>query len=687
MKIRHSFIIAFLAAAVLSGCTSQSADPWQPLGPGDNTENENPGKPGNGDKDKDGDDDDGESTDDTTETPSVPDVTDPDTDSDFVEGFSVGTTIRIAFSAGGATIEPNSVEGVSVNRSGAGVSLTSTIKGVEYIVSGTTSDGYLKIYSDYKFKLQLDGASITNPSGPAVNIQSGKRCFLVLTEGTTSNLTDGSSYAASTEDQKGCLFSEGEIIVSGTGTLNVTGKYKHGIASDDYVRIREGRVAVKSAATDGIHTNDAFIMDGGTLSVVSSGDGIECEEGYIYITGGTVSVDAGDDGIVTSYEGTDSTIEKTIQITGGSVAVNTSAQKGHALKSTGDISISGGEHVIKTTGIAAKGIKPDGNAVISGGTTTVTTSGNAMAESGDTSSAAGIKTGGNFGMTAGTLTVTSSGSGGKGINTGGSFILEDGVISVTTTGANFTSGSLSSKPKGIKANGYITIYGGSCTVDARHEGIESQSLITINGGTVDVTAADDGLNVAGKSGSVVINGGYVRAYAAHNSTSSKPGDGIDSNGTITVTGGIVIASGGASPDEGFDCDQNTFTVSGGIVIGTGGATSYPRAGTQHSIIYGGSGTSGQYVQLKDPSGEVLITYKIPRTYSSMTILLSHAGIAKSTSGYTLTTGGSLSGGTEVFAGYYTGGTFSGGTATAVTTGSSYYTSAGKTSGGGPGGRP
>lgn len=668
--MKRSIVIIILSVFLaLAGCADSNNDGWQPQTPGNEDNN-------GGDNNNNGDGS-GDSNDDNSETPPVTDIVDPDSEDDFVEGFEITTTVRIIFAGTDATIE-NSAEEVSITKSGAGVTAVSTIKGVEYIVSGTTSDGFLKIYSDYKFKLSLDAANITNLSGPAINIQSGKRCFVVMSG--ASALADGASYAAAPngEDQKATLFSEGELIFSGTGSLDITGRNKHAIASDDYVRIREGSVTVKSAASDGIHANDAFIMDAGTLSVASTSDGIECEEGYIYIKGGTITVNAGDDGIVTSFEGTGTSVDSNILVSGGSVTVNTTAQKGHALKSTGDISVTGGTNTIKTTGIAAKGINADGNVVIAGGTTSITTSGNSMVESNDTSSASCVKVNRNFGMTGGSLTVKASGSGAKGISTDGSFIMDDGSLSVTTTGSSYTSGSLRSRPKGIKADGYITVNGGSITVSATHEGIESPSQITIGGGTVEVTATDDGINVSNQgSGHITINGGNIYVYSSGN-------DGIDSNGTITITGGVVVSSGTSSPEEGFDCDNNTFTVSGGIIIGTGGATSYPKAGTQHTIIYSGSGTSGQYTQLRDSSGTALITYKIPRSYSSMTMVLSHPSVARSSS-YTFVTGGIYSGGTEVFHGYYTGGTYSGGTSTSYSTGSStYYTSNGS-SGGGPGG--
>lgn len=673
MKTHQIIAMLLIAGMVLSGCTG-SGDVVLPRQE-DNTENGGNGG-GNGNGDGEGGGSVGES-----EAPDVSDISVDDPDDD-VDNSTFSKTLQITFSGTSATVT-GEVEDVSAVVNGARVTVTSTTKEVEYILSGTAANGYFKIYSTNKFKLTLDGVSITNTSGPAVNIQSGKRCFVVLSG--ASNLADGGTYAAAPdgEDQKACLFSEGQLIFSGTGTVNIKGNNKHGICSDDYVRIRQGVVNVTGASSDGIHTNDAFIMDGGTLSVVSSSDGIECEEGFLYVRGGTVTVNAGDDGIVTSYEDGGDTVVPNIYLTDGYVTVNTTAQKGHALKSTGDILISGGTHTIRTTGAAAKGINADGNSVVSGGTTTITTSGITIVENSDTTSAAGVKAV-DFGMTGGTLTITSSGNGGKGINTDGNIVIEDGSLSVTTTGAEFVSGSYSASPKAVKADGTITIRGGTCVVNSTHEGIESPSLVAISGGKVEVAAADDAINVSNKSGSIKISGGNVYAYSSGN-------DGIDSNGTIYISGGLVVASGTSSPEEGIDCDSNTFSITGGTIIATGGATSYPNVSSgQHAIVYGGSGTSGQYIQLKDSSGEELLAYKLPRTLSSMTMVLSHPGISKSSS-YTLTRGGTYSGGTDIFHGYSTGGTFSGGTATAITTGSSAYTSSGSSSGGGGnpggGGRP
>jgi hypothetical protein len=185
-------------------------------------------------------------------------------DADFYyEANSFKNTVKITFNGNTASVE-NSNSKIIVQQTGAYVTVdmaTNTISNTEIIISGKSDDGGLKIYGTKKFKLTLDGVELTSQIGPAINSQCKKRMFVHLNSGTTNKITDCAKYSddpyyleSSDEDRKGCLFSEGNLIFSGTGTLIVAGKKKHAIATDGYFWMRPGvTIVVTEAAKNGIH--------------------------------------------------------------------------------------------------------------------------------------------------------------------------------------------------------------------------------------------------------------------------------------------------------------------------------------------------------------------------------------------------------------------------------------------------
>lgn len=607
------------------------------------------------------------SDDDTVDDGDTPDSggTENNIDEDFVTNTKDTTfvnAVTIAFSGTTATVtNPFSSDGVTVVADGANVVITSTNQSTEvnYVLSGSTSSGSVKIYSDYKFGIGLNGVDIISADGPAVNIQSGKKVSVTMVGGTSNRLIDGTTYTASgDEDMKGTFFSEGQLVFDGAGSLQVQGRYKHGIVSDDYIRIKGGTVKVAGAAKDAIHANDYVRIDGGTINLVSTGDGIECEEGYIELNGGTISINSADgDAVKTSYSDTDTSIIPYIIVNGGTL----------------DITISGK---------ASKGLKSKGDITITAGTLNFTSTGDAYydTDDADISSSAAIKADVNFLMQGGSVTITSSGSGGKGINIDGTLTVDDGIISVTTTGDQFKYQNDDTAAKAIKSDGSLTVNGGTITIKTSKteaEGLESKDILTINGGTIEIEAYDDCINA---SNHIAINGGNVYCY-------SQTNDGIDSNGTLTITGGTIISSGTTAPEEGFDCDNNTFKITGGTLVGFGGATSTPTSSvsTQYSVIYGATGTANQLIHIESADGTSIMTVKVPRAYSSQMTMLFSTPAIKSNTSYTIYTGGSTSGGTD-FHGLYSGTTYTKGTSAKTFTTSSVVTTVGSVSSGGGGGR-
>lgn len=587
-----------------------------------------------------------------------------DIDPDFVTNTQdtiFQNAITIAYS--GTSVDVNNPfqdNGISIAVDGTNVVVTSTISGTEvnYVLSGSTTSGSFKIYSDYKFGLGLNGVDIISADGPAINIQSKKKASIQLVGSTNNRLIDGTIYTSyGDEDMKGTIFSEGQLVFDGAGNLIVQGRSKHGIATDDYFRVKGGNIAVSGAAKDAVHANDYIQIDGGSLNLQSTSDGLECEKGYILINNGVIDITSYDgDAVKTSYTGTDTSIEPYILVNNGNINITTKGKGSKGFKSKGDVTILGGMLTFNSLGEAYYD----------------------TAEA-DITSASAIKVAKNFLMQAGSVSISSTGSGGKGINVDGTFTVDGGSISVTTTGDQFVSNGDDTAAKAIKSEGNLTINDGTIiikTSKTEAEGLESKSTLTINGGIIEIDAYDDCINAANH---IAINGGSVYCY-------SEANDGIDSNGTLTITGGTIVSSGTVAPEEGFDCDNNTFKITGGVLVGFGGATSNPTSNvcTQYSVVYGaGSVTSGQLIHIESANGDEIMTVKAPRSYNQMTMLFSTPAMKANTT-YSIYTGGSVAGGSD-FHGLYDDVSYTRGTLSKSFTTSSMVTTVGSVSNAGGGG--
>ena len=153
-----------------------------------------------------------------------------DTDfSDFINGSSTppsgssSNAISIVYSGTSVTVTGDTKGYVTTDGAHVTVNTGTATDSLLLVLSGSTTDGSLLVYRQAKFGIQLNGVSIHHANGPAINNQCGKALYLHVTGGTNNTLTDGTTYTEQTFDQKGALFSEGEIFFLGTGELNVTG--------------------------------------------------------------------------------------------------------------------------------------------------------------------------------------------------------------------------------------------------------------------------------------------------------------------------------------------------------------------------------------------------------------------------------------------------------------------------------
>ena len=488
-------------------------------------------------------------------------------DDDYIENTTFDKTITVTFSqSGNASVSGDESGIVSINGNDV-IATNNTDQVIKYVLTGETSDGFFKLYSTKKQAIVLNSVSITNPDGAAINNQSKKRTFIVLNDGTKNYLTDGANYSDATdsEDMKGCFFSEGQLIFSGSGYLEVDANCKAGIRSDDYVRTMPGaNIWVDASAGNGIRGNDAVIVTGGVLNV-------------------------------------------------------------------------------NITGTADKGISTDGEVRIEGGRTTIFTSGGYEYDSdeNDYSACSGIKADSVININGGELNIKSTGTGGKGLNCDDEININDGVVRIITTGKRQKDSKGSVSPKGIKADGKITVSGGQTQVRLEGsgdgtEGIESKGEIHIEAGTVESYSYDDAINSAGN---LYIDGGYVYARSYNN-------DAIDANKNLYINGGVVIAEGAGQPECGLDAaEQYKAYINGGTVIAVGGGMqAIDSSSKQASIAI--SASMGMKVGILDGS-KAILAYTTPSSNCGTALMISSPSF-KSGSSYTLRAGCEVSGGTSFY---------------------------------------
>ena len=423
-----------------------------------------------------------------------------DESGDFIENYTVSKVATITFTETGVTVTPDIIDQVSYTIvDGTHLMINSARSKMAYKIQGSCSNGSLKIYSEKKFQLALNGITLTNPKGPAINIQSGKTVYVTLATNKTNTLCDGETYAepaysnGEAEDQKGTFFSEGQLIFSGTGTLDVTSYGGHAICSDDYIRIRSGNINIKSAAKDGFNTNDIFRVgrtkdSAPAITVNASGDGIDCGKGNILIEAGEMTINTVDDGITTSYDSlTDNTIDPSITIRGGFVKINTTGEKGMALKSNANYTQTGGIIQCQTKGNGSKSVNCEKDFILTGGKLTALTDGDI---SSDSSATAGIKCEGNCTITDGVIEISCTGKGAKAINANGNIIIDNGQITLLATGKNYNIGTDDKKSRAITALTYMQ-NGGTVLMKSYDKTIVTTGTLSFTNGIINAFSESD----------------------------------------------------------------------------------------------------------------------------------------------------------------------------------------------------
>lgn len=193
---------------------------------------------------------------------------------------------------------------------------------------------------------------------------------------------------------------------------------------------------------------------------------------------------------------------------------------------------------------------------------------------------------------------------------------------VTISGGNIT---LYASDDAIHADYTLEISGGKTEVTSAYEGLEG-NLIIVSGGETYVYATDDGVNAtSGKSSpNITVSGGLLDVAVPTNGDT----DGIDSNGSLTITGGTVIAKGpGSASGNAFGAaavdTDGAVSITGGSLIIFGGIEKTPSGSPTKTLCLSSSVAAGTHT-VSFASASYTTTLK---SSSSGCVVFSHLGTA------------------------------------------------------------
>lgn len=564
MKLRKLMSSLLLTAAVLSACSQQQNT--TAVSKSSETASENTTNT----------DSDGSQTslaataDSETETTTLAEYYGSYDEDDLTYDYEADKAVTITLS------ETSQVAGSGATVSGDTVTIT---KAGTYVVKGTLSQGQLvvKAAKSALVRIILAGAEITNQNGPAIEIQQADKVVTTLAAGTENKLSDGTDYqlASGETEPDAAFYSKADLTINGSGTLKINGNYNNGIRGKDDLVLVSGTYEI-TAKNNGIKGKDSVSIRGGSYKITTAeGDGIQAnnaedtEKGWVAIDGGSYEITSGRDGIQA---------ETSLKLQNSQLTIQTAA------------------------GADSSGLDAS-------------------------ESYKGLKAGTELLVTSGTLAVNSA---------------DDSLHANQTVTIDGGTLQLASGDDGIHADEKLTVNDGKITVSQSYEGLEAAELY-FNGGTVAVTATDDGINAGGGSDTdqtsgnfgadsfgggpgggdqaddskfIEINGGMIAVDAE--------GDGVDSNGNITMKAGTLLINGPTNGGNGALDYNGSFVLSGGILMAAGSSgmaqnVSDTSTQTAVGITFDTPQAADTVISLTDQSGELLAAFRSAKTFQNLVI--------------------------------------------------------------------
>lgn len=538
---------------------------------------------------------------------------------DLQNPAQLGDTVMVNYNGSTATVQNPFPSSVFVTTSGAKVTISSIgTSNIVYCLSGTAEPGRFEIESTATPTIVLNGVSLTNPTGKAMDLTCEDGIILKLADGTENQLCDGAE-----SDKKAALMCNNDLLVQGNGTLTMTGLVQHAAKVKGQLNMTSGTIVVASSVTDGIHA-EGLLVQGGNINVLSCGDDALTSELDAYIYGGNITITSSSDSINAI------SIDSTLVVNGGTIDINITGNDAKCIKADKELTINGGTFILNHSGDVSKGIKSNRTITITDGDFTIVSSGSTVLETINgqnvPSYCTAIKGDTDINISGGTFNITlpTSNHGGKSISADGNMTISGGTFDILTqgdgaaytvsgntkdaytssciksdgnmviSGGNFSLRSTGSGGKGISADGTlelgipngnnedlildVTTTGNRITVSsgggwpgggggeyANPKAIKAQGLLTINSGTTTVLTTGTGGEGLESKTQINIEGGqhYFKCKD----------DCINSSGKILFNGGVTVCF-----SNGNDAVDSNAGQAGAITIGNGVAFAYTTKG-------------------------------------------------------------------------------------------------------------
>lgn len=534
------------------------------------------------------------------------------TDRDYRTDYDEDSSVRIQLNGNSATASSDSVQ-----ISGTTVTVTEE---ATYIISGTLDDGMIIVNAPDTAKLQLvlSGVDINSETCAPLYILEADKVFVTLAENSENTLSNGGTFTAIDDNNiDSVIFSKQDLTLNGYGTLTVVSPAGHGVVAKDDLVITSGTYLVTSAS-HGLDASDSVRITGETSITVDAGkDGIHAENsddtslGFVYISGGIMDIEAEGDGISAGAY---------MQIENGTFQILAGGGSENGTKEASD-----------SWGGFMGGGRPG----------QFFTSETESSES--STSMKGIKAAGDMHITSGSFTIDSA---------------DDAVhsnTSITVNGGNF---AIATGDDAFHADETLTVNAGTINITESYEGLEALHVY-VQGGDITLVASDDGLNAAGGTDSSGTTGGRDGMFGGGPggigggmSSSSNgsitisdgtlyinaSGDGIDANGTLTISGGYTVVVGPTQGDTATLDYDTSAVITGGTFIGTGAAgmaQTFSSAEQGVVSLSVGNQSAGTAITLADQNGNTLLSFAPEMSFQ--VVILSSPDIVSGET-YTITIG-------------------------------------------------